>query len=132
MQEKPPDEMQGQWNTKGYGKGNFGTPIPPPERVSMQVSATSSSSCSWELAAPIVDTVPPDPIPATQAEIDAWMASLEPITPSNCQPPEIGQTVLWRGFKTGRRGNPSTAFEYFNGTVRDLNFEGNELIVYVT
>ena len=47
-------------------------------------------------------------------------------------PPEIGQAVLWRGFKTGRSGNPSTALEYINGTVRDLQFEGNELYVYVT
>ena len=48
-------------------------------------------------------------------------------------PPDIGQEVLWRGFKTGKSGNPSTKVEYFNGRVRDLQFdEGNELYLYVT
>ena len=74
----------------------------------------------------------PDPIAATQADLDEWMETFTPFDSTNCMPPEIGQQVWWRGFKTGCAGNPSTALEYFNGTVRDLQFEGSELYIYVT
>ena len=48
-------------------------------------------------------------------------------------PPATGQEVLWRVFKTGRSGNPyDFELEFFNGTVHDVQFEGDELYVYVT
>ena len=49
---------------------------------------------------------------------------------SKKKPPEKGESVLWRGLKTGRKGNPSTKEEFFNGKVHGTKFEDNELYVY--
>ena len=46
-------------------------------------------------------------------------------------PPEVGESVLWRGVKIGPRGNPSTKVEYFNAKVRHIVVEGDECYVYV-
>ena len=100
---------------KGYGKGNYGTPIPVPQRV----------DCADPIAAP-------PPFPATSADVTSWMEAFTPFHPTNCTPPEVGQDVLWRGFKKGRNGNTSTRCEYFNGTVHGLDIEDDELYVYVS
>ena len=47
-----------------------------------------------------------------------WSTSPLSQPPIACPPPEIGQQVLWRGFKYGRGGGQSTSVEYFNGSVR--------------
>ena len=59
--------------------------------------------------------------------------SFEPLTNiSTKTPPEVGESVLWRGVKTGKHGNPSTKCEYFNGKVRHLKVEeDHELYLYV-
>ena len=52
---------------------------------------------------------------------------------STKSPPEVGESVLWRGVKKGRKGHPSTKCEYFNGTVRQMGVdeEDNELYLYL-
>ena len=46
--------------------------------------------------------------------------------------PEVGDSVLWRGVRSGPRGNPSTKCEYFDAKVRHLHIEkGGELYLYV-
>ena len=51
---------------KGYGKGNFGTAIPPPEVVDQGDA----------------DEVPP-PIPATTADVESWMQTFTPFHATN-------------------------------------------------
>ena len=47
-------------------------------------------------------------------------------------PPEVGESVLWRGVKTGKHGNPSTKCEYSNGKVRHMQVEEDgELYLYI-
>ena len=119
--------------TKGYGKGNFRQAIPPPEAIPLPKQPAASSSAHSLVALDACQSqAGPDPIAATQEDIDEWLATFTPFDATNDMPPEIAQKVLWRGFKVGRSGNPSTALEYFNGTVHDLHFEGTELYVYVT
>ena len=115
---RAPDDL----GSKGYGKGNFGVAVPPPEHVPFYAKEEASSSAARSDVAQA-----PDPIKPTQQEVDEWMQTFTPFDATHCTPPEIGQEVLWRGFKQTRSGNPSTKLEYFNGTVRDLVFEGNEL-----
>ena len=44
-------------------------------------------------------------------------------------PPEIGESVLWRGFKPGKHSYHK--FEHFNGKVRGVTVEDNEWYIYV-
>ena len=52
----------------------------------------------------------PSPIPATTEMVEHWISThFQPLTNVSTKiPPEIGESVLWRGVKTGRRGHPST------------------------
>ena len=132
MAQQPEREVQAGLGSKGYGQGNFGTAIPPPVAIPTPLPGQASSGASLGADWTEACATAPDPIPATPADVEEWLTTFTPFTASNCMPPEIGQQVLWRGFKTGRSGSASTALEYFNGTVRDLQFEDNELFVYVT
>ena len=85
-------------------------------------------------ASPPSDPLIPSPIPATTEEVEEWVSSsFRPLTNiSTTTPLEVGASVLWRGVKTGKSGNPSTKCEYFNGKVRDMRVEeDNELYLYV-
>ena len=76
----------------------------------------------------------PVPIPATTEQVDEWVAtSFKQLTNISTKcPPEIGETVLWKGVKRGRGGNPSGKCEYFNGTVRNVQVEEDlEIYVYI-
>ena len=77
----------------------------------------------------------PEPLRCTTAEVEQWLAdSFKPLLNlSQHTPPEVGEDILWRGFKMGPRGGASTQTEYFNGKVRSLslNPDDNELFVYV-
>ena len=110
--------------TKGYGsKANYGIAIPPPEIVpSAEQEGSFAVSLSAVVAAcsalPTVysgqDTACPDPIPVTPEEIEEWMSgTFSPVAFSNQQPPEVGDEVLWRGCKVGKKGRQSTAVAYF-------------------
>ena len=46
-------------------------------------------------------------------------------------PPEIGESVLWRGVKVGKHGNPSTKCEWFNGKVWHTGVESGEIFLYI-
>ena len=62
-----------------------------------------------------------------------WLlASRSSGTSARNPPPEVGESVLWRGVKTGKHGNPSTKCEYFNGEVRHMQVEEDgELYLYI-
>ena len=51
---------------------------------------------------------------------------------SKKNPPEVGESVLWRNVKKGRSGIASTKCEYFNATVREVVVEEDcELYLYL-
>ena len=76
----------------------------------------------------------PDPIPVSAEQVESWISGcFKPLTNiSTKMPPEIGESVLWRGVKMGAAGNPSTVAEWFNGKVRHIAFDtAGEMWVYV-
>ena len=124
---------------KGEGKAaNYGILIAPPAIVppamlppALQVVGGAASSGGG--ACPADDDVP-EPIAATSELVEQWVSEgfrkLSNI--STKIPPEVGESVLWRGVKTGKSGNPSTKIEYFNGKVRGVDVEeDHEVYIYV-
>ena len=101
---------------KGEGKmANYGVTVPMPSLVPRGDVANappqgSTSSCSQLGAARPSDPLIPSPIQATAEEVEEWMSNsykpLQNISKKN--PPEVGESVLWRNMKRGRSGNPST------------------------
>ena len=98
---------------------------------------SSGPPSSLEPAAAALQGLPsttvPDPIPATEADIERWISeSFSPLSTRSSLPPTIGSEVLWKGFKTGKKGGASTKTEWFNGTVHAIennNDEGTYFIV---
>ena len=109
---------------KGEGKGaNYGVGIPPPEVVppsdlpaALQQPGTSSGHPGGE--DPSSQPMIPLPFTATSEQVEEWVSSLyrplSNLTRNN--PPEPGESVLWRGVKLGKHGGSSTKVEYFNAT----------------
>ena len=123
---------------KGEGKSaNYGTAIPPPTLVDpadLPAAIRSASSSSGLVKEdPHEDDEIPSPIPATTEDVEMWMESgFRKLTNiSTKMPPEVGESVLWRGVKTGRHGQPSTKCEWFNGKVRYVQVEENEVFLYI-
>ena len=125
---------------KGEGKSaNYGVAIAPPSLlapadVPAALQQPGSSSGFQGVEALSFHPEIPAPIPATTEEVEEWMSSsFKPLTNiSTKTPPEIGESVLWRGLKTGRSGQHSTKCEYFNGKVRYMGVDDdNELYVYL-
>ena len=126
---------------KGEGKmANYGVTIDPqtlvdeadlPLALQQPSSASSGHGGEAHKSEPLI----PPPIPATSEEVEHWMSScFKPLTNiSTKNPPEVGESILWRGVKTGRSGQPSTKCEYFNGKVRHIAVEpdDHELYVYI-
>ena len=116
--------------SKGYGKGNYGIPIPTPLLIEVpentQAAGDSPPATQPDSPEPH-DAVPralrglkrPAAIPATPQDVEAWMkAAFVPLCGiSSMRPPPVGSDVLWKGVKKGRRGGPSNAVEWFNGKV---------------
>ena len=123
---------------KGEGKGNYGVAIPPPTLVDASdlpeaLRHTSSSVLQGEDPSAHEGEIPP-PIVATTEEVEMWMqVSFRKLTNlSTKSTPEVGESVLWRGVKTGRHGQPSTKCEFFNGKVRHMQVgEDQELYLYI-
>ena len=125
---------------KGEGKkGNYGIGIDPPSivlpsdlppdaRSSVFGDQVDEDFRPWDPEGNI-----PVPIAPTTEEIESWMqSSFRKLTNISTQsPPDVGDSVLWRGVRTGKRGHVSTKNEYFNGKVRGMSWEGNELYIYV-
>ena len=113
---------------KGEGKdANYGTRIPPPSIVFGgeldQLPGAASSHCGTvkeqPSACPPASTCP-NAIAASPDEVESWIAEIfKPLTSiSTKMPAEIGESVLWRGVKTGASGAPATKCEWFIGDHR--------------
>ena len=121
---------------KGEGKSaNYGTAIPPPTLVDPSDLPEAIRSVSSVLVKedPCKDDDTPPPIPATTEDVEMWMETgFRKLTNmSTKSPPEVGDSVLWRGVKTGKHGHPSTKCEWFNGKVRYVQVEDNEVFLYI-
>ena len=125
---------------KGAGKaGNYGREIESPSTVDpadlpASASEPSSKKAKQEIKRSPELVGPPVPIYATTEQVEEWMMeSFRPLTGlSNKMPPDVGDSVLWRGVKMGKRGNPSTVVEHFNAKVRSIDVEqDNEIYCYV-
>ena len=88
---------------------NYGVAIAPPncpveEDLLLSLQQSSSSSRGQGGEAPVAPLIPA-PIPATTMDVEAWMSGFKPLTNirSKC-PPEVGDSILWRGVKSGPRG----------------------------
>ena len=124
---------------KGTGKdGNYGVAISAPSVMddallpAPVVPSGSSSSQNVDLASS--PQMWPNPIPATTDDIEEWMrCNFRPLTNICCSfPPQVGDSILWRGVKMGPKGNPSTKVEHFNAKVRHtVHDEDGEWWVYV-
>ena len=91
---------------KGYGKGgNYGEVVPPPRRLD-----TATASASGTLASRRPYARGP-----TEDEIAEWMERFEAL-PATPYPIEVGNVVLWRGFKKGKKEGASTSEEFFRCT----------------
>ena len=118
---------------KGYGKGNFGRPLPVPKILeeahsplpvpvedqhgrtpTMYAAGTVASDGWWPEGCP-------PPIKVTAQIVQERMAMLTPLTGLTARSGDMqlqpGAQVLWRGVCTGKQGGASTKEEYFNGTI---------------
>ena len=60
------------------------------------------------------------------------LSCFKPLTNISTEiPPEVGESVLWRGVKTDRRGQLSTKCEYFNGGVRRMAIDDDTRELYL-
>ena len=134
---------------KGEGaKGNYGVAIPEPELVPLQkkrqrITASSSSGPPDETfprPVPVASNqLPegcPEPEKPTSLQVEQWVNSeYMPMTNLSWEsPPRVGQQVLWRGVKKGKRGGDSTKTEYFNGKIHAVTNDvlGDEFWAIVT
>ena len=129
---------------KGEGKGaNYGVVIPPPMKVDPAdvpgaVPKDSAKTSFYKRPATSQEIPPsaniPDPIKSTKDQVEDWIAThFRPLRNlSQKLPPEIGESVLWRGVKTGKSGGQSTVVEYFNGTVHHIEVENDQCFLYVS
>lgn len=72
--------------SKGYGKGNFGTALPPPVAIPTPAGGASSSAAHWDSWTDCVPAVP-EPIPAKNSDVESWLEHFTPFTATNCMPP---------------------------------------------
>ena len=142
----PAETSNATWVTgfgcKGEGKSaNYGVPIAPPGVVKPSDFPAAKQQASTPSKLPPPPPPPrrsagliPPPVPCTTEQVEDWMRqTFRPLKNMSTKiPPEVGESVLWRGVKIGKNGNPSTKCEYFNGTIRSMQVEpNNELYFYI-
>ena len=133
----PAPQFDNAFGGKGEGKeGNEGVGIrlssfDQPFNLWGRRSSESFGDAAEAAEPPAEEEDVPMPIMATTEEIESWMQeSYRKLTNlSTKSPPEIGESVLWRGFKPGKHSYHK--FEHFNGKVRGVTVEDNEWYIYV-
>ena len=119
---------------KGEGKdANYGVQVPEPQVV--PVSQLPPEDQALLERPPGLDMEPtaeiPPPIAATTEVVEEWIQDgfTQLVNLSGKIPPEIGESILWRGFKKGKSGGPSTKEEHFHGRFRNVKVENDEIFV---
>ena len=82
-------------------------------------------------AEPIAE-IPP-PIAATTDEVEEWIQCgyTQLVHLSSKIPPEIGESILWKGLRKGKSGGPSTKEEFFHGRIRHVTVENDEIFLFL-
>ena len=106
---------------KGEGKGSLGDAIPP-GKADESATATPASSL-----------VPPPKRP-TAAEMAAYLSgnyyeTLQDLWAGDWETLKKGDNVLWKGLKTGKKGQESTAYEFFNGVFHGFDVDREYVII---
>ena len=121
---------------KGVGKfANYGLLVPAPQVVpvsELPPEAQTPLELATGLDAEPTFEIPP-PIAATTQNVEEWIQNgyTELVNLSGKVPPEIGESILWRGIKKGPHGGPSTRVEHFHGRVRYVTVENNDIFVFL-
>ena len=50
---------------------------------------------------------------------------------SSKQPPEVGESILWKGIRKGKSDGPSTKEEFFHGRIRHVAVENDEIFLFL-
>ena len=125
---------------KGEGKTeNYGVAIASPTVVAQaelpfDLQQPGSASGLHVTDVPPSEPLIPPPLAATTELIEHWISTIfQKLTDiSTKEPAEVGETILWRGVKSGRRGHQSTAVEHFHGKVRHVAVGSDaELYFYI-
>ena len=122
---------------KGVGKeGNYGVGIQPtfsvpPEEIPESLRPEIFVPPAEAAEPPAEEEYVPCPIMPTTEEIESWIqCTFRKLTNLSTKcPPEVGESVLWRGVNAGNHGY--TTVEHFNGKVRGVQVENNELYIYI-
>lgn len=121
---------------KGEGKdANYGVQVPEPQVVpvsELPPEAREPLELGSDLGTPLTSRIPP-PIAATTENVEEWIQNgfRELVNLSGKIPPELGESIIWRGLKKGKSGGPSTKEEHFHGRVRHVSVEENEIFVWL-
>ena len=121
---------------KGEGKdANYGVQVPEPQVVSSAELPPEAQQLAAGAATHLdarTDEIPP-PIAASAELVEEWLRDW--YTPvenlSGKIPPEIGESILWRGVAKGKSGGPSTKVEHFHGRVRQVAVEDDGTFVFL-
>ena len=121
---------------KGEGKdANYGAQVPEPQVVCISELPPEARG-KMELG-PDLDAEPisgiPQPIAATTGEVEGWIQSgfTQLVNLSSKIPPEIGESILWKGLRRGKSGGPSTKEEFFHGRIRHVTVENDEIFLFL-
>ena len=112
--------------TKGYGKkSSMGVPIPPPTTIPTPKTTAAPAAPSVASGSKARGTTPgvpvPTPIQIDEAMADAYIKEWYSVMEyKRHDPPRVGDQVLWKGLKKGKRGGESTGVEYFNGKIHEI------------
>ena len=121
---------------KGEGKdAKYGTQVPEPQMVSISElppEVRGKVELEPDLDAALASEIP-DPIAATTSEVEEWIESgyTRLVDLSSKVPPEIGESILWKGLRKGKSGGPSTKVEFFHGRIRFVSVEDDEIYLFL-
>ena len=106
---------------KGDGKGSL-TDAVPVSKADESATATAASS-----------SIPPPKHP-TDAEMAAYMSgnyyeTLQDLWAGDWETLKKGDNVLWKGLKTGKKGQESTTYEFFNGVFHGFDVDREYVII---
>ena len=121
---------------KGEGKdANYGTQVKEPQVVpisELPPEVRGKVELEPDLDAALASEIP-DPIAATTSEVEEWIESgyTRLVDLSSKIPPEIGESILWKGLRKGKSGGPSTKVEFFHGRIRFVSVEDDEIYLFL-
>ena len=121
---------------KGEGKdANYGAQVPEPQVVSISElppEVRGKMELGPDLDAELTSGIP-QPIAATTSEVEGWIQSgyTKLVNLSSKVPPEVGESILWKGLRRGKSGGPSTKEEFFHGRIRYVTVEKDEIFLFL-